>query len=208
MIGKTNSVIAASGGGDFTQKTCSSKFLNANIMLGTTTNEKKVCDATFSNSIRVSGYDYYYFATITASKMYYNGVEIPEQQLIQIGSASLYYGSSGSTIDAASMYMYRYGNMLYLTFHQDKSVIKLSYTPRSLVPISTLSFSADATVVLQTPSLGTFTSYTQVYGQTIGSISNYPVVVPSDAAKILNLIQFAYSGSSSFTPNVSFSTLA
>lgn len=195
-------------GGSFVQKTCSSKDLNSSTMLGTTTNNKKVCDATFSKSISVSGYDYYYFATITASKMYYNGTEIPQQELIQIGSAPLYYGNSGSTIDAASMYMYRNGNVLYLTFHQDKSAIKLSYTPRTLVPIATITFSNDATVALQRPSLGTETSYTQVYGQTTGSISNYPVTVPSDATKILNLIQFAYSGSSSFTPNVSLSTLA
>lgn len=200
--------LEAGGGGNFVQKTCSSKNLNGSTMLGTTTNEKKVCDATFSKSIRVSGYDYYYFATITASKMYYNGTDIPEQQLIQIGNAPLYYGSSGATIDAASMYMYRKGNVLYLTFHQDKNAIKLSYTPRTLVPIATITFSNDATVALQRPSLGTLTSYTQVYGQTTGSISNYPIVVPSDATKILNLIQFAYSGSSSFTPNVNLSTLA
>lgn len=200
--------LEAGGGGNFVQKTCSSKDLNGSTMLGTTTNGKKVCDATFSKSIRVSGYDYYYFATITASKMYYNGTDIPEQQLIQIGNAPLYYGSSGSTIDAASMYIYRNGNVLYLTFHQDKNAIKLSYTPRTLIPIATITFSNDATVALQHPSLGTLTSYTQVYGQTTSSISNYPIVVPSDATKILNLIQFAYSGSSSFTPNVNLSTLA
>lgn len=207
MIGKTNA-LKATNNSNFVQKTCSSKNLNSSTMLGTTTNEKKVCDATFSNSIKVSGYDYYYFATITASKMYYNGTDIPEQQLIQIGSAPLYYGNSGSTIDATSMYMYRDGNKLYLTFHQDKKAIKLSYTPRTLVPIATITFSNDATVALQRPSLGTLNSYTQVYGQTTGSISNYPVTVPSDATKILNLIQFAYSGSSSFTPNVNLSTLA
>ena len=207
MIGKTNA-LNSTNNSDFVQKTCSSKNLSSSTMLGTTTNEKKVCDATFSKSIRAGGYDYYYFATITASKMYYNGTDIPEQELIQIGSAPLYYGSSGSTIDAVSMYMYRNGNVLYLTFHQGKNAIKLSYTPRTLVPIATLTFSNDATVALQRPSLGTLNSYTQVYGQTTGSISNYPVTVPSDATKILDLIQFAYSGSSSFTPNVSLSTLA
>lgn len=207
-IGGVVGTFEGSGGSDFVQKTCSSKYLNGSTMLGTTTNEKKVCDATFSKSIRVSGYDYYYFATITATKMYYNGTDIPEKQLIQIGSAPLYYGSSGSTIDAASMYMYRNGNVLYLTFSQDKKIIKLSYTPRTLVPIATITFSNDATVASQRPSLGTLTSYTQVYGQTTSSISNYPVVVPSDATKILNLIQFAYSGSSSFAPNVNLGTLA
>lgn len=207
MIGKTNA-LNSTNNSDFVQKTCSSKNLNGSTMLGTTTNEKKVCDATFSKSVRVSGYDYYYFATITANKMYYNGTDIPEQQLIEIGNAPLYYGSSGSTIDAVLMYMYRKGNVLYLTFHQDKNAIKLSYTPRTLVPIATITFSNDATVASQRPSLGTLTSYTQVYGQTTSSISNYPVTVPSDATKILNLIQFAYSGSSSFAPNVNLGTLA
>lgn len=195
------------GGGNFVQKNCSNKDLNATTRLGTNTNDTKVCDATFTKSIRVSGYDYYYFATITASKMYYNGTDIPEKQLIQIGSAPLYYGNSGSTIDAASMYMYKNGNVLYLTFHQGKDTIKLSYISRTLVPIATITFSNDAKVASQGSSLGTFTSYTQVYGQTIGSISNYPVTVPSDATKILNVIQFAYSGSS-FKPNVNLLTLA
>lgn len=194
------------GGGNSVQKNCSNKNLNAHTMLGTTTNEKKACDATFSKSIIVNGYDYYYFAIITASKMYYNGVEIPIQELIQIGNANLYYGNSGSTIDMASIYMYRNGNKLYLTFHQDKKVIKVSGTPRTLVPIATITFSNDATVEKQNPSLGTETSYTQVYGQSSGSVSNYPVVVPSDATKILNLIQFYYDGS--LTPNVSLSALA
>ena len=194
------------GGGNSVQKNCSNKNLNAHTMLGTTTNERKACDATFSKSIRVNGYDYYYFATITANKMYYNGVEIPIKELIQIGNANLYYGNSGSSIDMASIYMYRDGNKLYLTFHQDKKVIKVSGTPRTLVPIATITFSNDATVASQRPSLGTETSYTQVYGQSTGSVSNYPVVVPSDATKILNLIQFYYDGS--LTPNVSLSTLA
>lgn len=190
----------------FVQKTCSSKNLNTYTMLGTTTNGRKACDATFSKLIRVNGYDYYYFATITANKMYYNGTDIPKKELIQIGNTNLYYGNSGSTIDAASVYMYRDGNKLYLTFHQDKNVIKVSGTPRTLVPIATITFSNDATVAKQNPSLGTETSYTQVYGESTGSVSNYPVTVPSDATKILNLIQFYYDGS--LTPNVSLSSLA
>lgn len=196
------------GDSNFVQKTCSSKNLNGSTMLGATGNGQKVCDATFSKSVRVNNYDYYYFATITANKMYYNGTDLPEQQLIQIGNAPLYYGSSGSTIDAVSMYMYRKGNVLYLTFHQGKDAIKLSYTPRTLIPIATITFSNDAKVASQRPSLGTFTSYTQVYGQTTSSIRDYPVIVPSDATKILNVIQFAYDGGSSFAPNVNLGTLA
>ena len=179
------------GESNFVQKTCSSKNLNSS-----------------TRSVRVNHYDYYYFATITASKMYYNGTDLPEQQLIQIGSATLYYGSSGSTIDAVSIYMYRNGNVLYLTFHQGKDTIKLSYTSRTLIPVATITFSNDAKVASQRPSLGTFTSYTQVYGQTTSSIRDYPVVVPSDATKILNAIQFTYDGSSSFAPNVNLGTLA
>ena len=196
------------GESNFVQKTCSSKNLNSSTRLGTTGDEQKVCDATFSKSVRVNHYDYYYFATITASKMYYNGTDLPEQQLIQIGSATLYYGSSGSTIDAVSIYMYRNGNVLYLTFHQGKDTIKLSYTSRTLIPVATITFSNDAKVASQRPSLGTFTSYTQVYGQTTSSIRDYPVIVPSDATKILNAIQFTYDGSSSFAPNVNLGTLA
>lgn len=194
------------GGGSFVQKNCSNKNINAYTMLGTTTNGKKACDATFSKSIRVNGYDYYYFAIITANKMYYNGTEIPQQELIQIGNDNLYYGNSGSTLDSVSIYMYRNGNKLYLTFHQDKKVIKVSGTPRTLVPIATITFSNDATVASQRPSLGTETSYTQVYGQSTGSVSNYPVTVPSDATKILNTIQFYYDGS--LTPSVTLSALA
>ena len=166
--------------------------LGTSSMIGATSIdiEHETRDLTYSNSIRINDHDYYYFATITASKMYYNGVEFPERQLRKIGSLDLLYykGSTGFMYnDSTIVFMYREGNTLYLTFEADKNTIKVSGVPRSLATNVLIAFSDDAVVTKQTPTYGTPTTYTYVIGTTFtdltGLTGNTSIFVPVDATK-------------------------
>lgn len=163
--------------------------------------EHETRDATYSNSIKIEDpdhqyHDYYYFATITASKMYYNGTEFPEQQLRKIGSLDLLYynGSTGFMYnDSTVVFMYREGNTLYLTFEADKNTIKVSGIPRSLATNVIINFSDDAVVTKQTPTYSAPTTYTYVIGTTLIDIQwNASVFAPVDATKYFGSIQFYY----------------
>lgn len=175
--------------------------LDTSSMIGATSIdiEHETRDLTYSNSIKIENHDYYYFATITASKMYYNGVEFPEQQLRKIGSFDLLYykGSTGFMYnDSTIVFMYREGNTLYLTFEADKNTIKVSGAPRSLATNVLIAFSDDAVVTKQTPTYSAPTTYTYVIGTTIMDLTgiqwNASIFVPVDATKYLNSIQFYY----------------
>ena len=161
--------------------------------------ELETRDLTYSNSIKIENHDYYYFATITASKMYCNGVEFPEQQLRELGSFDLLYynGSTGfGYTDSTTIFMYREGNILYLTFGADKNTIKMSGTPRSLAPNVTIAFSDDAVTTKQTPTYSAPTTYTMVVGTTFFNGQwKAPDFVPVDATKYLAEIQFYYDRS-------------
>ena len=193
---------------DFSDKILSIQDLvPKNVIIGNTStmwgrtgvgNEHELRDLTYSNSIRINDHDYYYFATITASKIYYSGVEFPEQQLGKLGLLELLYyeGSTGSTYrESTAVYMYREGNILYLTFEANKNTIKISGTPCSLAHSMLITFSDDAVLTKQTPTFGTSTTYTQVAGTTLVDVQRHaPVFVPVDATKYLGYIQYYYEG--------------
>ena len=175
-------------------------------------NEHELRDLTYSNSIRINDHDYYYFATITASKIYYSGTEFPEQQLREIGVLELLYyeGSTGFTRrESTKVFIYREGNILYLTFEADKNTIKISGTPCSLAHSMLITFSDDAVLVKQTPTFGTSsTTYTQVVGTTLIDVEwHAPVFVPVDATKYLGYIQYYYEGDT-YNDVVGLGTLA
>ena len=173
--------------------------------------ELETRDLTYSNSIKIENHDYYYFATITASKMYCNGVEFPEQQLRKLGSFDLLYynGSTGfGYTDSTTIFMYREGNILYLTFEADKNTIKMSGTPRSLATNVTIAFSDDAVVTKQTPTYSAPTTHTMVVGTTLADGAwKAPDFVPVDATKYLSEIQFYYDRST-YYEIVGLATLA
>ena len=175
--------------------------MDTSSMIGDTSIDTKheTRDLTYSNSIKIENHDYYYFATITASKMYYNGVEFPEQQLRKIGSLDLLYykGSTGFMYnDSTIVFMYREGNTLYLTFEADKNTIKVSGVPRSLATNVLIAFSDDAVMTKQTPTYGAPTTYTYVIGTTLTDLTGIQwkasIFVPVDATKYFEYIQFYY----------------
>lgn len=206
---------------DFSDKILSIQDLvSKNVTLGSISvmwgrtgvgNEHELRDLTYSNSIRINDHDYYYFATITASKMYYSGTEFPEQQLKELGVLELLYyeGSTGSTHrEFTAVYMYREGNILYLTFEANKNTIKISGTPCSIAHNMLITFSDDAVLTKQTATLGTSTTYTQVAGTTLIDVQRHtPVFVPVDATKYLGYIQYYYEGDT-YNDVVGFGTLA
>ena len=173
--------------------------------------EHETRDLTYSNSIKIENHDYYYFATITASKMYYNGVEFPEQQLRRVGSLDLLYynGSTGFMYnDSTTVFMYREGNTLYLTFEADRNTIKVSGAPRSLAANVLVAFSDDAVVTKQTPTYSAPTTYTYVIGTTFTDVQrNASIFVPVDATKYFGSIQFYYDRNT-YYELVSVATLA
>ena len=186
--------------------------LGTSSMIGATSIdiEHETRDATYSNSIKIENHDYYYFATITASKMYYNGTEFPEQQLRKIGSLDLLYykGSTGFMYnDSTVVFMYREGNILYLTFEADKNTIKVSGTPRSLATNVIITFSDDAVVTKQTPTYSAPTTYTYVIGTTLIDIQwSASVFAPVDATKYFGEVQFYYDKNNTYYELVSVST--